>query len=173
MGGPGKCGGKIVTAVDNFLPTKFVVNGIIPSSVLSFLHPPSFTSSSFSIASNVGVEFCSAENYFQALKCTTKEEFEKVRRGGCGADVRYPLLMQFTTPSHSPILNLPSSSVYLLLPLPFPFPVSIFPSLSHSSSPHFIYLPFSSLKSFPLGLDGGVNGELEEGLGGSESSRYV
>jgi len=60
MGGPGKSDGRVIKCVDNFLPTKFVVNN---------------------------VEYCSAENYFQAAKCTTKEEFEKVRRGGCGADV--------------------------------------------------------------------------------------
>eukprot|EP00026_Physarum_polycephalum_P021232 Phypoly_transcript_24354.p1 GENE.Phypoly_transcript_24354~~Phypoly_transcript_24354.p1 ORF type:complete len:179 (+),score=33.25 Phypoly_transcript_24354:67-537(+) len=60
MGGPGKCGGRMLKCVDNFLPAKFVVNN---------------------------VAYCSAENYFQAQKCTTKEEFEKVRRGGCGADV--------------------------------------------------------------------------------------
>eukprot|EP01098_Paradermamoeba_levis_P014588 TRINITY_DN701_c0_g1_i1.p1 TRINITY_DN701_c0_g1~~TRINITY_DN701_c0_g1_i1.p1 ORF type:complete len:163 (-),score=53.00 TRINITY_DN701_c0_g1_i1:61-549(-) len=57
MGGPGIIDGETVKAVDNFLPSKFVVNG---------------------------KEFSSAENYFQAQKSTNEEEFEKVRLSGPG-----------------------------------------------------------------------------------------
>jgi len=62
MGGPGLIDGHLVNSTDNFLPSKFVINGI---------------------------EFYSAENYFQCAKCELKEEFEKVRKSGCGNDVWY------------------------------------------------------------------------------------
>jgi len=60
MGGPGLIDGKTVHAVDNFLPSTFEVEG---------------------------VEYYSAENYFQCQKCLNKDEFERVRKSGCGADV--------------------------------------------------------------------------------------
>jgi len=60
MGGPGLIDGEQHEEVDNFLPCKFVVDGI---------------------------EYCSAENYFQCQKCVSKdsEEFQKVKGSGPGA----------------------------------------------------------------------------------------
>jgi len=65
MGGPGEIDGKTVHAVDNFGYAKFVVNGI---------------------------DYYSAENYFQAQKCVDASgnrsgEFEFVRTSGHGEDV--------------------------------------------------------------------------------------
>jgi len=65
MGGPGLVDGKVCHSVDNFGYSKFVVDGI---------------------------EYYSAENYFQCQKCvedgTGKKthEFEQVRNSGYGAD---------------------------------------------------------------------------------------
>jgi predicted NAD-dependent protein-ADP-ribosyltransferase YbiA (DUF1768 family) len=61
MGGPGKVDGKRCLATDNFLPSRFIVDGR---------------------------EYTSAENYFQAIKCDANDEHEHVRlHGGTGADV--------------------------------------------------------------------------------------
>eukprot|EP01080_Neovahlkampfia_damariscottae_P010305 gene10305-2722_t len=60
MGGPGTIDGKKHSETDNFQRCKFKING---------------------------VEYSSAENYFQCSKTTTKEEFEFVRNSGCGSDV--------------------------------------------------------------------------------------
>lgn len=60
MGGPAIIDGKTVHAVDNFLPSDFVIDG---------------------------VTYYSAENYFQCAKCADPTEREKVRKSGTGCDV--------------------------------------------------------------------------------------
>jgi len=60
MGGPGVIDDKQHHEVDNFLPANFVIKG---------------------------VQYFSAENYFQAAKCTNLIDRERVRLSGCGMDV--------------------------------------------------------------------------------------
>ena len=67
-GGPAKIDGEYHNETDNFQPIKFKLNGI---------------------------EFFSAENYFQCMKTTSKEEFEKIRNSGCGMDVNLFLIFFF------------------------------------------------------------------------------
>ena len=68
-GGPAKIDGEYHNETDNFQPIKFKLNGI---------------------------EFFSAENYFQCMKTTSKEEFEKIRNSGCGMDVNLFLIFFFS-----------------------------------------------------------------------------
>ena len=86
------------------------------------LPPSPSPSPSPSLTKILGVDYCSAENYFQAAKCVNKAEFEKVRRGGCGADVCcHPSPLLFLLLLHlSSLLALPLSLSLSLSLLPLP-----------------------------------------------------
>ena len=61
MGGPGIIDGEEHPETDNFLPCKFVINGIT---------------------------YCSAENYFQCAKTTNEKDRDKILNSGAGNSCR-------------------------------------------------------------------------------------